>query len=565
MSNKNEEQNNNNSIKIETLILNPERNLFENSLRKQYSKSDIGQYFEDITEVKLISWENLLEPMLQIHDLSKITDADILNEKFKDPKVEKIIKGDIVRTRVQESIYMTSFKEYVYQIIIFYLNQNKIPYKQGLNEIAGLFVLLKYKLKVSLSRIYKLFVCFIDKYLTNYFHEKEFYSLKSTFSLINLLLRYHDPEIFHLFEHLIVIPELYATSWIMTLFSNKLSLNVIYYLWDKIILFNDNLFTIFFITSMVILHRDKYFNCDSTMILSFLSQLEIKEIEEVNKILKKANEIRDKTPNSIYLLATKLDIFHYDSQALKTSYEYYKPHTMLALPMFPNEIFCITQKNIKGCPDENCENFLKKECGNLSKCIFCRNKQVKRKNAYIILDLRIFEENEKSISETFSGFLPQSVRLTAQQLSTEVLLKNIVNEYENEKNNYHFILITSETGYFEQYEKEFYKDQRRSGNNKFGINYKRYRELNEKKVEEKFKNHNKKEYRLLKEFDNFKKIIQIMNKKGFKYVSYVYGGYKQIHYYAKKYKIDLLEHGENCFLCKEEKQPKKRSSFFNFW
>ena len=212
MSNTNEEKINNNSIKIETLILNPERNLFENSLRKQYSKTDIGQYFEDITEVKLISWENLLDPMSKIHDFSKISDADILNEKFNDPKVEKIIKGDIVRTRVQESIYMTSFKEYVYQIIIFYLNKNKISYKQGLNEIAGLFVLLKYKLKVSLSRIYKLFVCFIDRHLTNYFHEKEFYSLKSTFSLINLLLRYHDPEIFHLFNHLIVIPELYATS-----------------------------------------------------------------------------------------------------------------------------------------------------------------------------------------------------------------------------------------------------------------------------------------------------------------------------------------------------------------
>ena len=234
---------------------------------------------------------------------------------------------------------------------------------------------------------------------------------------------------------------------------------------------------------------------------------------------------------------------------------------MFALPMFPNEIFCITQKNINGCLDENCENFLKKESGNLSKCIFCRNKQVKRKNAYIIMDLRIFEENEKKNSDSFPGFLPKSVRLTAQQLSTEVLLKNIVNDYENEKNNYHFILITSETSYFEQYEKEFYKDQRRSGNNKFGINYKRKRELNEKKVNEKIKNHNCKEYRLLKEYDNFKKIIEIMNKKGFKYVSYVYGGYKQIHFYAMKYKIDLLEHGENCFLCKE----KKRSTFFNFW
>ena len=58
-------------------------------------------------------------------------------------------------------------------------------------------------------------------------------------------------------------------------------------------------------------------------------------------------------------------------------------------------------------------------------------------------------------------------------------------------------------------------------------------------IKEKFitKGEGKKEYLLLKEYDNFKKIIQEMNSKGFKYVSYVFGGYKDIHKSAIKNKI----------------------------
>ena len=89
-------------------------------------------------------------------------------------KLIRIIKGDIERTRVQESIYMKSFKDYVYQLIIYYINQNNISYKQGLNEIEGPFILLKYKLSITFTRIYSMMVCFIDKFLTNYFHDLNF-------------------------------------------------------------------------------------------------------------------------------------------------------------------------------------------------------------------------------------------------------------------------------------------------------------------------------------------------------------------------------------------------------
>ena len=576
MINNNEEKDNNSSIKLEEVELNPERNTFENKLRNTFSKEDVIHNFDIITELKLIGWENkLFESKLPIRDLSKVTDADILNEVSNDVKTIRVIKGDIERTRVQESIYMMSFKDYIYQIIIYYINKNNIAYKQGLNEIVGPFVLLKHKLQLSFSRIYKIIVCFIDKFLTNYYQEQEFYSLKSSFSLINLLLKYHDPEIFHRFEHCMITPDLYATSWLLTLFSGKCSLNILYYLWDRLILFDDNLFPHFFIIAFLIINKNKFNKNDNSILLSVIGHLEIETIEEINILLNYAAEIRDKTPSSFYLLSNKLDIFNFNSKHLKEYYEYYNPDKMLALPMFANDIFCITYRNIIGCLDENCENFRRnKNVNNLYKCIYCRNKQAKKNISYIIIDLRIFgleEKNNKNndieskiFSNTFPGFLPRTLRIDNKDLENENFPKNILNEYKDEKDNYHFIIITSDTNDYEKFEKEFYKDKRRKSN-KIGLTFKKEKELDKIKVDEKFKKkNNNKEYLLLIEYDYFKKLIEGMNQEGFKYVSYVYGGYKEIHAFAIKHNIDLLEHGKQCILCKEIKKG-NNSSFFKFW
>ena len=74
----------------------------------------------------------------------------------------------------------------------------------------------------------------------------------------------------------------------------------------------------------------------------------------------------------------------------------------------------------------------------------------------------------------------------------------------------------------------------------------------------------KKEYYLLKEYDSFKKLIEEMDAEQFKYVSYAFGGYKEIHKFAQKYDIFLLEHGKECFLCKEEKEEQNQNSYLSF-
>ena len=530
----------------------------EEKILPYVTKKEVDKYFDIITENKILGWESkLLESKLSIRDFSYVTDADILSSEFNDRKTAKIIKGDIERTKVIESIYMDNFKDYLFQFIIYYLNENGILYKQGLNEIAGPFILLKYKIQISFTKIYSIFTCFVDKFLLNYFFESDFYSLKSSLSLINLLLRYHCPDIFHLFEYCLIFPDLYATSWLLTLFSNKCGLDMIYYLWDKLILFDDPFFIHFFIVALLIKNKNKFFEVEENIILSVLSKFRFNSVEEINIILDMALDLRNNTPNSFYLFAKNLNIFVYGSNSLKELYEYYNPDNMLCLPIFPSEVFNITYKDLIGCPEENCKNFFLKNkfFDKEKKCIFCRNKNIKPQLFYVIFDLRIFEE--KYISSSFSGFLPKTVTITKEDFSNDNFPKNILKEYLEDKENTHFILMTSETD-FEKLEKEYYKrkkDDKRGS--KVGVFYKVIKEFDNKKAEE-LKNKSRKDYNLLMEYNNFKKLIEEMNEEGFKHVSYIYGGFKNVHTFAIEYNIELLEHQKKCELC-----TKRKRSFFD--
>jgi hypothetical protein len=132
---------------------------------------------------------------------------------------QRVIKNDCDRTRVKDKPLLISFREYLESMLTFYCKNNNIKYKQGMNEIVGPFILLKAKVPVSLSKIFNMFSCFLEKFLTNYYKEDEFFSLQSSLALLNLLLKYHDPVMYNVFEFAIITPEMYATSWILTVFA----------------------------------------------------------------------------------------------------------------------------------------------------------------------------------------------------------------------------------------------------------------------------------------------------------------------------------------------------------
>lgn len=124
----------------------------------------------------------------------------------------------------------------------------------------------------------------------------------------------------------------------------------------------------------------------------------------------------------------------------------------------------------------------------------------------------------------------------------------------------HFILITSDTSYFKEYEERFYQE---SVNKEYSFtpSMKVNKQLNLKEIKNLKKNEDSKKIRVkLKEYDNMKTLVKSLLNSGFPYVSVASGGFYDIHNDSIKYSIPLLNHNSNiCSIC----QSKNSKKFMN--
>ena len=527
--------------------------------------------FDSITPETVSKWLEILEiktkkPITIISEIYKIKDVANL----------KIIKNDIIRTRVRESVILPGFTEYLEFFIVYFCKINNIKYKQGLNEIIGPMVLLHYKVNLTLTEIYSLIQGFVNKFLTNYYHEIELYSLKSSMSLIKLLLRYHDPVLYNLLEDASISPEMYAMSMLMTTFAGKIQLDILYRLWNYLILSNDSLMMHYIVIGFLEVKKEIINQSEQSLIVVVISQLTINSIEELDEIYSIAQKLRTKTPYSFRILANMLQIFKENSTELEKMYETIKPENFIAMPIFPSEIFYITYHNFMRCPDEECittkENidslFNPDSTSKIYNCEHCDMK-VEKDIQYVLLDLRILEYDTFENLKEKTGFLPNMIMLEQKELKKNDFHEQITQRFSCDKGNYHFVFLTSKTDYFKDFEANFYSEQDASKKNQFNtlfsIQGKVEKELNQKmvnsiSVKEKYK---------LKEYDNLKKTIETLLKNNFPYISYVYGGFIAVHEQSFKYEISLLNHDPKCNLCKEMRRRdsltvlQKISNFFH--
>ena len=574
------EENKNNSQELNK-DKNTETN--DNEKKDELNKENPNQNkSSEITKEMIEEWKKIL--CENIEKLESLDEEIISKEKEKND----LIIEDIKNTRVKELSEYPSFHEDLELMINYYCDYNKIKYKKGLNDIIASFTLLKYKLDLSLPEILNLTQGLIIKYLTNYYYEETIFSLKSSFSLLVILLRYHSPRINNIFEKENIIPEMYAKNWFLTLFSHNLDLKILYYFWNKLIVLDDELFFYFFLIALLIVNSGNILSSKPKNILKVLSKFTMTTFEEVDFIFQIAFDLRKETPYSFRLLANKLEIFNYKSNNLENLYEQYKPNSFLAMPIFPSEIFYICYNNIVKCPDEFCKNcigiintnnnnsnseskendliqsmiFSKKEndIENDRKDYICPHctKKIDNKMKYILLDLRILECDIFNSEETKTPFLPKMIFVEQEELKSIDFAEKITKRFLKDKGTYHFIFMTSETNYFENSEESLYLDTQSS-----------------RKIEtprENLKKMSLKEQNKNQEFDNLKKLLVSLLNAHYPYISFCYGGFLSIHDLSSKYNINLLNHDSNCTLCNKNNPRKKRSntlfkSFnaFKFW
>ena len=504
-----------------------------------------------ITEEIINNWEKILKNDISSKDtkiISEKINIDDYNLNFPD---EKIIIDDCNRTKINEGNLEENFEENLKKILIFYCKLNEIKYKQGLNEILAPFLLLKSKINISLNRIFNLFSYFIDNFFNNFYYDNELYSFKICFSLLNLLLKYHDPNIFNLFEINGISSDLYSTNFLLTTNCNKNDLKITYLLWNFLIEEQNKLFIFYLIIAILKYKKNEFVNFDQTNLLSYFGKIKIKNKDELNDIINLSKIIKNNSPKSFEILVEKLEIFKPKSLYLKYNYEFYNIETLLTLPLLPNDILYNIYKNKEVfCCDKNCKNFslfTKENFENENECKFCKNKskEEEEKINYYFIDLRILENDNKNNNQ-IGSILNLNNFFNQNELNNSNFLEisaNLFDKIIEKKDLFHIVLIPTKTDNFNEYERQFnIEKEKYSINFNKEIFFKHLLKLNEN-------NNNLKQYLIIKN------IIQLLIQSNFPFVSYVFGGFKEIHNLILLNNLTFNEHNKNkCFLCKENQK-----------
>ena len=531
--------------------------------------------FDLISEELIEKWEKILKS----NKLTKArTVADDIN--FDDYNLAydsfQTILNDSKRTRVKERFNFTDFETVLQKMLVYFCKLNNIEYKQGLNEVLGPFLLLKVKIpKLKLSKIYNLFTLFIDYFFSNYYYEIELFSFRCSISLVNLLLKYHEPSLYSLFKENNISPEMYAINWLLTTYANKNSLEITYTLWDTMLEENDQLFMHFMVIAFLLHHKKKFIETDGSSIPVFFSKNQIGTKELLTEIVKSAREIRKNTPVSLRLLVKNLEIFKSRTTRVKDMYEKYCPEQILAMPVLAEELLSnvnLKKRNIP-CLNEKCDNFFMKDEikyineedkeKNLSTyCEICRNYNLKNNLKYIIIDLRNKNDSQIKDSITNEGtfiFINNDI-LSQETLNKgnpgEVLTEQINKLKSDSNENIHIVLMTNDTENYDEYEYNYQETQIESKKSKI-LNILNTTINNiKKKIDEQM---NKKEIKQekylqikmqIKQYELIKSILNYLLENEYPYISYILGGYKSLHDMCIKYNIPIIKHKpNNCYLC----------------
>ena len=511
-------------------------------------------------------WFEALKPNFNSKLKFVSTNEEILDYKYDDSRFI-VTNNDIERTRMIEREPYKEYTHYLKQLLVYYCDMNKVEYKQGMNEIMGVFLLMKCmdNDKIQLYDVFNMFSQFLDIFFCNYYYDKEIFALQSGCSLMQLLLRYHEPEIYNKLNLAFVTPEVYSTNWLLTCLSNKNSFEISILLFDFLIFNNDQAMIFYLNIAWFIIKKDTILSQNVFFVVQNITKLGIDNIEFVDKLMKTAVQVKENTPYSLYILMDMLQIFKYKSSFIKIEYEKIKPNKFLVFPIFPSEVIYNCFPSVLSCPNYTCKNFNNEYHSiNWPKnklCQYCKDKRKNKKIInYFICDIRIFnDDKEVYIYGVFPGMKIFSKK---ELLSDNFDLEIVKFMKENSSNGpIHVIFLSNRTNNFEKYETKLYSEnltEMEKFSEKFGLSGKKESSLDPdlyKKYIKLYKN----EANLIKEYDNFRKIVKALMQLGIKYISFCYGGYTEVHYLISILQLPLTSHDVKlCIFCKENHEKIKR-------
>eukprot|EP00002_Diphylleia_rotans_P026417 TRINITY_DN5268_c0_g1_i1.p1 TRINITY_DN5268_c0_g1~~TRINITY_DN5268_c0_g1_i1.p1 ORF type:complete len:233 (-),score=39.90 TRINITY_DN5268_c0_g1_i1:153-851(-) len=169
--------------------------------------------------------------------------CDLLNQR--------VIKADCIRTKAALPEFQNEeTRTRLEHILTFYCKKKSRRYIQGMNELVAPFLYLG----LNRAEAFNCFHALISKYIPNIFAD-EFETLQCALKMVRYVLQYHDPKLSFFLDQYSIDSALYATSWLLTIFSHGWDMDRVCALWDFYFTEDNPQLHIFIIVSLVIHKR----------------------------------------------------------------------------------------------------------------------------------------------------------------------------------------------------------------------------------------------------------------------------------------------------------------------
>ena len=169
--------------------------------------------------------------------------------------------------------------------------------------LAPFLFLLSPPLSASCRRsLLLLYSSFITTFVPNTFADDEFGSLQCVFLLFRHLLLYHDPQLCAHLDANEMGPELYASSWFITLYANRCKMEVVLYLWDIMLLeaATDPMLHYFVSLALLIANRAVVLKEPNVSLPEQLTKLTIANRKDAHTLVQRAKQLyRHNTSRSV--------------------------------------------------------------------------------------------------------------------------------------------------------------------------------------------------------------------------------------------------------------------------
>ncbi|KAG0212206.1 hypothetical protein BGX33_003791 [Mortierella sp. NVP41] len=155
-------------------------------------------------------------------------------DKYTEKSTDRQIELDVPRChQYNQLMFSPSGHEKMKRLLKCWVEANEhLVYWQGLDSCCAPFLTLNFNDEaLAFSCVQK----FLPKYLKDMFLHDNSKVIHEYLAVFRHLLSYHDPELSSHLDHIRFIPQLYAISWFMTLFTHIFPLDKVYHLWDKIL------------------------------------------------------------------------------------------------------------------------------------------------------------------------------------------------------------------------------------------------------------------------------------------------------------------------------------------